>query len=295
VHIFILALMLAIHSPGTIAKLKNEAIKPIESPQSINSKDAKLGEELYNNKLFSNNNEISCATCHNLNLRDKLNSENNYPTLYNVVLNSRFFHDGRAKTIDDVLDEHIQDKNVFDSNWNDILNKLNKTDQHKTKSESLNIIKIKQLINAYLQTLITPSAFDRYLLGDNQAISKQAKDGYMNFKTYGCNTCHQGPNIGGNLYQKMGVYEPYFSKKSHITDSELGRYNTTKNENDKFVYRVPSLRNIALTPPYFHDGSAKNLEEALTVMGKPKIGNDIPERDIPEMIEFLKTLTGDKL
>lgn len=263
----------------------SEAIVPIEKPAIKNSAQVSLGKSLFNNKLFDNSQQKSCSSCHT-------KSQHN---LYNVVLNRRFFIDGRAKNISEVIDEHIQDKNIFNHDWNSILNRLNQDQVANTDPQPLSEQGVKAALKAYLTSLIAPSRFDAYLLGEQDVLSSQEMTGYKYFKEYGCETCHQGPNIGGNLYQKMGVYEPYFANKQDITKQDLGRFNITGKEKDKFVYRVPSLRNIALKTQYFHDGSAKTLKEALAIMGKPKIGNDIPERDYEELIAFLQSLTSIEL
>jgi cytochrome c peroxidase len=117
--------------------------------------------------------------------------------------------------------------------------------------------------------------------------------GYQLFKTYGCVACHQGVNVGGNMYQRFGVMGDYFAKRGNLNPKDLGRFNVTKDEADKHVFKVPSLRNVALTAPYFHDGSANTLEDAVDVMIKYQLGRPVPAADKELIVKFLRTLTGE--
>ena len=131
------------------------------------------------------------------------------------------------------------------------------------------------------------------LRGDQSALSPQAQEGYRLFKAYGCVSCHQGVNVGGNIFQKFGVLGDYFADRGNITEADYGRYNVTGQEADRFVFRVPSLRNVAETPPYFHDGSAETLEKAIAIMVKYQMGRPIPAEDVGRIAEFLRSLTGE--
>lgn len=142
-------------------------------------------------------------------------------------------------------------------------------------------------IAEFEKALITPNApFDRYLRGDENAISKEAENGYQLFKSKGCILCHNGINVGGNLYNKFGIYKE--SNSAH-----LGRYHLTKREEDKFVFKVPSLRNIALTAPYMHDGRAKSLKQAVIIMTQYQLGRYMEPEEIDAIVAFLKSLTGE--
>ena len=154
-------------------------------------------------------------------------------------------------------------------------------------------VTLKHAIVTFENSLLTPGArFDRYLLGEENAITEQEKAGYRLFKSYGCAACHQGVNVGGNMFQKIGIMRDYFSDRK-TTDADLGRYNVTKQEADKYVFRVPSLRNVAITPPYFHNGSIPTLRDAINEMAEYQLGRKIPEQDVDLLIAFLKTLTGE--
>jgi len=146
---------------------------------------------------------------------------------------------------------------------------------------------ISDTIAEYEKTLITPNApFDRYLNGDENAIGPEAKEGYGLFKSKGCIVCHNGVNVGGNFYNKFGIFKD-------ANSSALGRYNITKREEDKFVFKVPSLRNVALTAPYMHDGRANTLKEAVEIMSEHQLGRYMSEEEIEKIVAFLKSLTGE--
>ena len=143
------------------------------------------------------------------------------------------------------------------------------------------------------KTLITPnSRFDRYLRNDGSLTNKEI-EGYTLFKELGCVSCHQGTNIGGNLYQKFGLFYDYLAERGNIQKQDYGRYNTSNREMDKFVFKVPSLRNIAVTAPYLHDGSAKTIEQAISIMGKTQVGKVLTDNEIELIKSFLNTLTGE--
>ncbi len=288
---------------------QNRPILPIPNPPELPPLKVKVGQELFNATLFSKNNTISCNSCHNLNRAGTDNlpkyiGQNrkpgllNTPTVLNASLNFRQFWDGRAKTIADVVDDHLKDPTVFANNWESVVQgvKENSTLSASFKnaySEKISPESIKDALTLYLGTLLTPqSPFDRYLKGDKSALSNDALKGYELFKSYGCITCHQGRGVGGNLYQKFGIYKDYFANGKNISKADLGLYNITGKEEDKYVFKVPSLRNVAITGPYLHDGSAATLDEAITIMGIYQVGQSIPTYDIPFIVKFLESLTG---
>jgi cytochrome c peroxidase len=148
----------------------------------------------------------------------------------------------------------------------------------------------------YDRSLVTPSRFDRYLRGDRDAISTDEKRGYELFKSYGCVACHQGSNIGGNMFQRFGAMSDYFKVRAAagwpISKADRGRYNVTGRQDDMFVFKVPSLRNVALTAPYFNDASAQTLADAVDVMFRFQLGRSAPKNDKALIIKFLQSLTG---
>ena len=153
---------------------------------------------------------------------------------------------------------------------------------------------VKDAIATFERSLITPnSRFDRFLRGDQTALNAEEKAGYGLFKQIGCTSCHQGLNIGGNMYQKLGIMEDYFAVRGHITEVDLGRLNITKRERDRYFFKVPSLRNVAVTPPYLHDGSVATLEEAVQIMARYQLGKQLKTADVAKIVAFLRTLTGE--
>jgi cytochrome c peroxidase len=153
---------------------------------------------------------------------------------------------------------------------------------------------IKDSIAAFERSLATPnSRFDRYLRHQPQALTVREQEGYDLFKSFGCASCHQGVNVGGNMYQKLGVLAPYFTDRGHITPADRGRFNVTGDARDMYMFKVPSLRNVQLTPPYFHDGAAVTLPQAVRMMAKYQLGHRLTDHEVESIVEFLNTLTGE--
>ncbi len=153
-------------------------------------------------------------------------------------------------------------------------------------------------IGAFERTLLTPAAFDRYLEGDSEAMGKQAKHGLDKFIAVGCVACHNGVTVGGQMYQKFGVTADYWTltgskEMEALKGRDRGRFHDTKNEADAFMFKVPQLRNVTRTPPYFHDGTVADLKEAVRIMGKLQLGRDLDAADIDDIVAFLDALTGE--
>jgi cytochrome c peroxidase len=171
------------------------------------------------------------------------------------------------------------------SSWEQVLAKLKQdasypADFARAYPDGLTAANIANAIATYERSLMTPdSRFDRYLRGETTALTSEELAGYRRFKEYGCASCHQGVNVGGNLFQHFGVMRDYFADKKAITDADQGRYNVTHREEDRHVFKVPGLRNVALTAPYFHDGSAQTLEDAVAIMGRYQLGRELSDED----------------
>lgn len=288
----------------------NEPIQPILPPIGLDQDKVALGETLFNEAKLSANNTISCAHCHNLKtvgmdglphsfgLHGKASLVNT-PTVFNTALNSAQFWDGRAQTLEDQIDGPILSKREMGSSWSQVVMKLKAEPYYisafnKSYPDGISKHNIKNALATFERSLITINApFDRYLRGDTNAISLNAKAGYALFKDYGCVACHQGRNVGGNLFQVFGVMADYSADRGHVTKADMGRYNVTGRDEDKHVFLVPSLRLVTLTAPYFHDGSADKLHDAIRVMAKYQLGRDIPDKDEELIIEFLSTLVGE--
>ncbi|MCL1056713.1 cytochrome-c peroxidase [Shewanella gelidimarina] len=262
-----------------------------------------LGLKLFLDPQLSSNGEISCESCHHIydNGAEDLpvsigvngQGQRNSPTVFNIGLNTRFFWDGRANSLVEQIDGPIHNPLEMDSNWDDIVARLSTQTRYRSAfamhyDEGITEQTIKDALIVFMLQLNTPNApFDRYLNGDNAAISQVAINGWGKFQTLGCIYCHQGQNIGGNLFQKFGNVQSV-----DTLNEDFGRYAQTHDVNDKHVYRVPSLRNVALTAPYFHDGRARSIEEAVVVMAKVQLGKDLEATTLVELVAFLDSLTA---
>jgi cytochrome c peroxidase len=185
------------------------------------------------------------------------------------------------------------------SNWADVVDRLSRDPAvvaafKESYGDGLRAGNVQDALAVFVRSLVTPNArFDKYLRGDATAVTPEELRGYQLFKSYGCVSCHQGVNVGGNMFQQFGVMGNYFASRGSVLKADLGRYNVTGQEADRHVFKVPSLRNVALTAPYFHDGSARTLGEALDVMFKFQLGRSAPRQDKELIIKFLHTLTGE--
>lgn len=297
--------------PATARPLMNrEPIRPIPQSVALDARKVALGKKLFHEPLLSRDNTLSCASCHDLKKGGadhrarslgvkSVEGVINAPTVFNSATHIKQFWDGRAENLEQQMDGPVQGEQEMATSWDDILKKLRRAPDYAQTfqaiySDGLQQANVKNAIAEFERSLITPnSRFDRYLRGDSAAISESAKEGYRKFKSYGCVTCHQGVNVGGNLFQPLGVMGDYFADRGNITKADLGRFNVTGNDEDKFVFKVPGLRNVALTAPYFHDGSAKTLEAAVNTMAKYQLGRELPTNDVAEIVLFLQSLTGE--
>ncbi|MDJ0677053.1 MAG: cytochrome-c peroxidase [Calothrix sp. MO_167.B42] len=300
-----------VQSQINLSLVTNEPIQPIPVKIELDSRRVELGKKLFHEPKLSSNNSMSCASCHDftkggterLATSKGMNGHNlsvNSPTVFNSGFNSRQFWDGRAATLEEQIDTPILTVGEMGgSSWSDIVKKLKQDSQYVTAfrqiyADGVTQNNIKNAIATFERSLYTPNApFDKYLRGEENAITKEAKEGYNLFKSYGCVTCHQGMLVGGNMFQKFGIFGNYFADRGNVIKADLGRYNVTNNELDRHVFKVPSLRNIALTSPYLHDGNAKTLDQAIKLMGKYQLGVEIPQQDVDLIMKFLITLTGE--
>ena len=247
---------------------------------------------------------MSCAGCHRLDHNgadskafslkpDGSLTETNTPTIFNAALNAHLGWDGRTA---DLRDEIHRSPNL-DVDWALAVRRLRRDYGPAFAAEYRDGLTAVNLVDAlahFQKTLITPGArFDRYLAGEVGALSAREREGYRLFNDYGCVACHQGVNAGGNIFQRFGVVDGYFSTKTTLAPADHGLFNVTGDPRDRYVFRVPPLRNVAVTPPYFHDGSAANLERAVEVMGRTQLGRPIPGPERDAIVAFLNTLTGE--
>ena len=284
-------------------------LRPIPNPPRADPREVALGARLFDDKRLSSDDSISCASCHVLALGGADGRRRsvgiggaigaiNAPTVLNSGLLFAQFWDGRAQTLEEQIDGTLHDPAEMASSWPDILAKLARDPAlvqrfRELYPEGLEAATVKRAIATFERSLLTPdSAFDRWLCSDDAALDSSAIRGFALFTEYGCVSCHQGVAIGGNMFQKFGVAGDYFATREP-TASDRGRYNVTGELADRYVFKVPSLRNVALTAPYFHDASAPTLEVAVTVMARYQLGRTIPSDDLADIVAFLRALTGE--
>jgi cytochrome c peroxidase len=287
----------------------SEPIQPIVALPGLDPSKIDLGRNLFSDRLLSHTREVSCATCHDLkaggtdrNARSiGINGsigEINAPTVLNSGFSFSQFWDGRAPTLETQIDGPIQSKIEMGSTWPEIIGRLRGIPSYlrafrEAYHDDINSEHVKDSIAEYERSLSTPeSRFDRYLRHDTSALTDRELQGYQLFKSFGCTSCHQGMGVGGNMYQKLGIMAPYFTDRGHITKADRGRFNATGDPKDLYMFKVPSLRNVELTAPYFHDGSAATLPDAIRLMAKYQLGRPLRDEEIQLITEFLKTLTG---
>jgi cytochrome c peroxidase len=288
----------------------NEPIQPIEAIPNLDPRKVALGRKLFGDPRLSHDNQISCATCHILQqggADGKARSIGIYgaegiinaPSVLNSGFNFSQFWDGRANTLERQMEGPIESNIEMGSSWPEVLAKLRESPEYtlafrRIYNDGVQSGHVKDSLAEFERSLSTPnSRFDRYLRHDAQALSTEEQEGYQLFKSLGCASCHQGVGIGGNMYQKMGVVVPYFTNATHIRRADRGRFNVTGDPRDMFMFKVPSLRNVALTAPYFHNGSAATLADAVRTMGKYQLGRPLGDRDVDLIVAFLNTLTGE--
>jgi len=284
-----------------------EPIQAIQPPQQINLAQVELGKKLYFDPRLSKSGFISCNSCHNLSMGGTDNLKTsighkwvqgpiNAPTVLNSSMNVAQFWDGRAKDLKEQAGGPIANPGEMASNHTLAVDVLRSIPGYVREfklvfgSDEIDIDKVTQAIAEFEKTLVTPnSRFDLWLLGKKDALTEQELAGYKLFKESGCVSCHNGPAVGGNSFQKMGVVEPYQTKSPAEGLSAM-----TGKDADRFKFKVPTLRNVELTYPYFHDGEAETLAEAVDVMGRLQLGRKFNDQENVSIVAFLKTLTGDQ-
>lgn len=283
----------------------NFPIQPIPQNIKIDKNWVSLGKALFHSPMLSKNNSISCSSCHMVDFGgddgmalstgiNNLLGNRNSPTVLNSVFNFKQFWDGRAADLTEQVAGPIHNPVEMGSSWDEIIKKL-KRDPYFYKAfmdiskNGVNEENILKAIVTYEESLITPNApIDLYLLGDSDALTKQQKRGLDLFVNYGCSTCHQGVNIGGNIYQKFGM----LNDVPEEFKADLGKYIISKKESDKFVFKVPSLRNIAQTSPYFHNGSVHELSEAVIIMAESQLGIQLSTSEVEDIVALLQSFSA---
>lgn len=284
-----------------------EPIQPVAPARITQPAQVELGKKLWFDPRLSKSGFISCNSCHNLSMGGSDNIKTsigdrwqqgpiNSPTVLNSSLNLAQFWDGRAKDLKEQAGGPIANPGEMAFTHELAIDLLRSIPQYVQEfktvfgHDKLSIAEVTTAIAAFEETLVTPnSRFDQWLKGDAKALKNDELAGYKLFKESGCVACHNGPNVGGNSFQKMGVVEPF-----KTTSTAEGRSAVTGKDADRFNFKVPTLRNVELTYPYFHDGSADTLAQAVGVMGRLQLGRTFSDDETGKIVAFLKTLTGEQ-
>ena len=303
---------ISMYDDGLEGARANEPVRPIDQSLEYDPAKAALGFALFHDPRLSVDNTVSCASCHQLEnagvdnhqyshgVDDQLGGVN-APTVYNAVYNFVQFWDGRAQTLAaQAAGPPLNPVEMASESFDQIIAKLESDKDFarafvKVYPDGITEANITDAIEQFERTLITPnSAFDKWLRGDDSAITAQELEGYELFKKYDCATCHAGPNLGGLSYELMGLRRHYFAERGfELTHEDNGRFKETGLERDRHRFKVPGLRNVEHTWPYYHDGTRETLEEAVRDMGLYQSGVELTEAEVAAITAFLNTLTGE--
>jgi cytochrome c peroxidase len=285
-----------------------EPVAPIEPPAQLEAAKVALGQRLFHDPRLSHDNLFACSDCHQLQSgghdgrvrspgADGRPLEFNTPTIFNVSGNARLNWRGGFRTLEAQNESVLLNPRIMNTNWDELLSKLRGDGTYLTDFSAIYAstparAHVLDALATFQRSLLTPNArFDRRLRGVPDAISPEEERGYQLFKSYGCVACHQGANFGGNLFQPFGIFDDPFKGRP-----EAGRWRRSVadgRDRDAQFFRVPSLRNVAVTAPYFHNGYVASLAEAVEIMGRSQLGRELPKSDVDLIVQFLETLTGE--
>lgn len=293
------------------ADLKGEPIQALPLQTALDADKVTLGKKLFHDKRLSGDDSLSCASCHDLTkggtdqapVSTGIRGQHgpiNSPTVYNAMYNLAQFWDGRAKDLQEQAAGPVSNPLEMGAQWDEVVEKLKQNAEYQSlfaklyPQQGLTKTTVTDAIAVFEQSLVTGnSRFDQYLRGNQAALISDELEGYELFKAH-CASCHFGPALGGLSYEKMGVKRDYFTQRgTALTDADNGRFNVTKQEKDRHFFKVPVLRNIDLTYPYFHDGSVISLADAVQIMGEVQLDKTFSPDEIAKLVAFLSTLTGE--
>jgi cytochrome c peroxidase len=283
------------------------------APAHFDAAQAALGRRLFFEGRLSGDGTVTCATCHSLDhggAEDRRVSTGirgqqgpiNAPTVLNAANNFVQFWDGRAATLEAQAAGPVANPLEMGAEWDAVVRTLDADAEYHAAfaalypSDATPVTQdhVTHAIGEYERTLITPGRFDRFVGGDASAMNEDERRGYALFASVGCTSCHTGANVGGTMYQRMGLVRDWFAQVGRpLTAADDGRFNVTHDEADRHRFKVPTLRNVALTSPYFHDGSAATLNDAVRTMGAFQLGRDLSDEQIRLIVAFLGTLSGE--
>lgn len=307
--------------PSTTGSTSEAAAEPVDHRASglfaalpatvdVDEARAELGNRLYHDPALSGDGTLSCASCHDITaggddgnptsvgINEQLGPIN-APTTLNAGFHVAQFWDGRAADLQEQAAGPVANPIEMGADWDVVVERLSAVPEYVAAFDALyddgiTVDNVTDAIAAFEETLVTPSRFDTWLAGDDEALTAEELHGLDRFVAAGCPTCHNGVVLGGNSFQKMGLVQNYFELRGgELTEADLGRFNHTGNESDRHFFKVPTLRNVALTAPYFHDGSVTDLAEAVRIMGSVQLGQELSDDDVDAIVTFLNALTGE--
>lgn len=305
--------LLAGHLPAAAEQqlnLKDSQILPVPERLQLDDRKVALGEKLFHEPRLSGAGTMACSSCHFTNRSGDdertISITNtgepdvfNTPTIFNVGLSHHITWQGRFTRLEPQIDTALSNPKHMAADWDVLLTFLQNEPEYAGLFREIyqTIVNRNNVLDSmaeYERSLITPNApFDRWLKGDNTAIDQQTKEGYLLFREIGCVACHQGVNVGSNLFAPHGIFgDSHGQHHNESSNEDLSRYSITGREKDKRVFRVPSLRNVAETGPWFHDGSAEQLSDAVIEMAQHQLGIKLQDDDVNKIVRFLESLTG---
>lgn len=284
------------------------AIEPLPEPEVAMNK-VLLGRRLFHDTRLSGDGTISCASCHSIDNAGAEHSRTstgirgqigpiNSPTVLNSAHNFVQFWDGRAATLEEQAAGPVANPLEMGADWTVVVSTLQASPADVAEfgaiyPDGITQANVTNAIAEYERYLATPAPFDAFLRGDESALNEQERRGWATFQEVGCTACHRGVNAGGTMYQRMGLLRNYFELRGgELTEADQGRFNVTHNESDRHMFKVPTLRNVALTAPYFHDGSQAELSGAVRIMGQVQLNRDLTDAQVADIVAFLGSLTG---
>jgi cytochrome c peroxidase len=285
-----------------------EPVTPIPPSEHLDAAKVALGRKLFHDPRLSRGDAVACSTCHQLQSggadgrarsfgSDGRPLDFNTPTVFNVSGNARLNWKGNFRTLEEQNESVLRNTRIMNASWDELLSKLRNDSDYLTDfsviyGSSPGRVHVLDALATFERSLVTPnSRFDRRLRGERGAISPEEEQGYQLFKSYGCIACHQGANLGGNLSQPFGIFDDPFNPRGTAGNGQ-DHIPVTGAEGGP-VYRVPSLRNVAVTAPYFHNGHTTSLAEAIEIMARSQLGRDLSSDDVHLIVKFLHTLTGE--
>lgn len=297
--------------PRPLRELVGDTFAAVAVPADIDRDKMILGRRLFHDTRLSGDGTVSCATCHSMSsggaepratstgIRGQIGPINS-PTVLNAQFNFVQFWDGRAADLLAQAAGPVTNPIEMGAEWPSLLERL-RADEGYVQSfgasygeSGITQANVLDAIVEYERSLVTPSRFDAWLGGDDAALTEDEQRGLRLFVDTGCTTCHTGRNVGGTSYQRMGLVRNYFERRGgRVTEADLGRFNVTHAEEDRHKFKVPTLRNVELTAPYFHDGSERELAGAVRTMAEVQLGRELPAADVTAIVAFLRSLTGE--